>query len=149
MDRNSIIGFILLVILAGGYIFWNNHEKSAWEAQMAQRSADSLALALKQHPVTPATAKPADTTAIAKIIDTTLAPALRDGTASDVNISNGELNVTFSTKGGFPVDASLANFKTYKGGGLHIFKGVNGNKLSFNIPVDGKTVATDQLFFTP
>jgi YidC/Oxa1 family membrane protein insertase len=149
MDRNSIIGFVLLLALGAGYIFWNNHEQSQYQAQVAKMRTDSLALALKQHPVTPQSATAAVTDTTAKFVDSTLAPAFRGGTASDVNISNGALTVTFSTKGGFPTDAVLADFKTSQGGPLHIFKGTAGNKLSFNIPVNGKTVATDQMSFTP
>lgn len=147
MDRNSIIGFVLLLALGAGYIFWNNHEQSLYQAQLAKSRADSTALAIKLHPATPQSAMAAsDTTA--KVVDTTLPAGFR-GTASDVNISNGELTVTFSTKGGFPTDAVLNDFKTSQGGPLHIFKGDAGNKLSFNLPINGKTVASDQLFFTP
>jgi YidC/Oxa1 family membrane protein insertase len=144
MDRNSIIGFVLLLALGAGYIFWNNHEQKLY---LEQKHADSVAAAANQKPVIPQQQiVKADTTA--QIIDTTL-PAAHRGTASNVSVSNGELTVAFSTKGGFPIDANLSNFKTYTGGELHIFKGEHGNKLSFNIPVDGKTIATDQLFFTP
>ncbi|WP_106521190.1 membrane protein insertase YidC [Taibaiella chishuiensis] len=144
MDRNSIIGFVLLLALGAGYIFWSNHEQKLYQEQ---KYADSMALAATRKPVTPQqqiAGTPADSL---RAIDTTLPPAYR-GAATLVNLSNGELNLQFSTKGGYPVQANFDSFKTSAGAPLAYFKG-NGNKLSFNIPVNGKTVATDQLYFTP
>lgn len=145
MDRNSIIGFVLLLALGAGYIFWNNHEQTVYQEQ---KMADSLAMLANQKPITPqaqTTASLTDTAA--KVTDSTLPPAFR-GKEQLVSISNGELTLQFNTKGGYPVEASLDSFKTYGGGKLSIFKS-NANKLSFNIPVNGKTLTTDQLFFTP
>lgn len=146
MDRNSIIGFVLLLALGGGYIFWNNHEQKLY---LEQKRADSIAVAANQKPITPQQqiATPADTAAVQQV-DTTLPVAFR-GKASEVTLSNGQLSLRFNTKGGFPVQADLDSFKTYGGTALSIFKGEKGNKLSFNVPVNGKTVATDQLYFTP
>lgn len=146
MDRNSIIGFVLLLALGGGYLLWNNHEQKAY---FEQKRVDSIAKAATMKPLTPAQqiVTPKDTVA-ANTVDTSL-PAVFRGTATMVNLSNGDLDLQFSTKGGFPVAASLDSFKTYSGKQLNIFKGEKGNKLSFNIPVNGKTIATDQLYFTP
>ena len=143
MDRNSIIGFVLLLALGAGYIFWNNHEQTVYQEQ---KMADSLAMAANQKPITPV---PHDVLldTVKKAVDSTLPAAFR-GEEKLVSISNGELTLQFNTKGGYPVQASLDSFKTYGGKELNIFKG-NSNKLSFNIPVNGKTIVTDQLYFTP
>jgi len=144
MDRNSIIGFVLLLALGAGYIFWNNHEQKLY---LEQKHADSVAMAANRKPIAPQqqAALQADTL---KAADSTLPPAFR-GAASTVAISNGELSLKFSTKGGFPIESGLDSFKNYDGTPLAIFKGEKGNRLSFSIPVNGKTVATDQLYFTP
>lgn len=148
MDRNSIIGFVLLLLLGTGYIFWNNHEQKIY---LEQRAADSVAKAATQTANLPAAAlhpgNAGDSTVAALPADTA-APAAYSGTASRVVLDNGNLHLTFSTKGGYPVQASLDSFKTYKGDSLVFFKGKN-NELSFNIPVNGKTVSTRQLYFTP
>jgi YidC/Oxa1 family membrane protein insertase len=145
MDRNSIIGFVLLLALGAGYIFWNNHEQKAY---LEQKHADSVAMAANRKPVITAqqVAIPADSAN--RVIDTTLPPAFR-GTAGRVSLSNDDVSLQFNTKGGFPVEAGLDSFKTYAGKPLSIFSGEKGNKLSFNIPVNGKTLSTDQLYFTP
>lgn len=145
MDRNSIIGFVLLLALGAGYLFWNNHEQKLY---LEQKRADSLAMVANKKPVTPQQqiATPADT--LARLADSSLPTAYR-GQAATVGINNGDLNVQFTTKGGYPIQANLDSFKTYGGAPLNIFKGEKGNKLSFNIPVNGKTISTDQLYFTP
>lgn len=145
MDRNSIIGFVLLLALGAGYIFWNNHEQ---KLHYEQKTADSIAMAANQKPIIQQQKNASAVDSLNKTVDSTLPAAFR-GTASNVNVSNGELSLTFSTKGGYPVDAQLDSFKTSAGGPLHVFKGEKGNKLSFNIPVNGKTIPTEQLYFTP
>ncbi|WP_118950622.1 membrane protein insertase YidC [Taibaiella helva] len=145
MDRNSIIGFVLLVALGAGYIFWNNHEQKLY---LEQKHADSVAMAANRKPVTPLPQQAAVADSASRVVDSTLPAAFR-GSESLVTLSNGELSLQFSTKGGYPVQASLDSFKTYSGGQLSIFKGNKGNKLSFSVPVNGKTLLTDQLYFTP
>lgn len=144
MDRNSIIGFLLLLALGAGYIFWSNHEQKLY---LEQKAMDSIAQAATQKPITPQQQilAPSDTTV--KEIDSTLPAAFR-GVEQEIRLSNGELNIAFSTKGGYPVTANLEDFTTFAGKPLNIFKGKN-NKLSFHIPVNGRTVTTDELFFTP
>jgi YidC/Oxa1 family membrane protein insertase len=149
MDRNSIIGFALLLLLGTGYIFWNNHEQKAY---LEQRSADSVAKAAILTSNLPATHLHSDTSsgdkAAALVPADSNVPGAYSGTESRVILDNGNLHLTFSTKGGYPVQASLDSFKTYSGDSLIFFKGKN-NELSFDIPVNGKTVSTRQLYFTP
>jgi YidC/Oxa1 family membrane protein insertase len=145
MDRNSIIGFVLLLLLGTGYIFWNNHEQQQY---LAQKAIDSVAQAAVQKPVTAQQpVVPSTDSAKALPVDSTL-PATFRGTASYVSLDNGDLKLRFSTKGGYPVQATLNHYKTFSGDTLSFFNGKD-NKLSFTIPVNGKTITTDELYFTP
>ncbi|MFT4061556.1 MAG: membrane protein insertase YidC [Edaphocola sp.] len=147
MDRNSIIGFVLLLAMAGTYFWWNNHEQQAY---LAQKTADSIAMAAVQKPISAQqdmAAPKADTAAAPTVVDSSLPAAFR-GMAEDKTIGNGLLTVRFNTKGGYPVQATLDSFKTYGGKPLAIFSG-NQNKFSFSIPANGKTLLTDQLYYTP
>lgn len=144
MDRNSIIGFVLLLALGAGYIFWNNHEQKAY---LEQKQADSVAMAALRKPVTPHDQIIAPLDSTAKSEDTAQVATAFQGKSKLVPLSNGTLSMQFSTKGGYPVEADLDSFKTFDGKPLAIFKGTKGNKLSFNIPVNGKTIATDELYF--
>lgn len=145
MDRNTIIGFVLLCALGAGYIFWSNHEQSAY---LEQKRTDSLAIAATQKPIAPQeTATIADSLNAVSIVDTTLSAAFR-GQAETVVLQNEVLKVEFTTKGAYPVTAGLDSFKTYDGQPLYIFSG-DQNKLSIQVPVSGKNVSSDELYFTP
>lgn len=146
MDRNSIIGFVLLLLLGSGYVFLTNKQQKDY---LAQKTADSLANAATiavQDSLNAITA-PKVSAAEEAVTDTTLAAAFQ-GKASFVTVTNGDLNLTFTTKGAYPVKAGLNQFKTYYGDSLAIFDGPN-NKLSFNIPVDGRIMPTENLYFEP
>lgn len=150
MDRNSIFGFGLLLVLLIGYIAYNNYSQSEFDTQ---KKADSIAAA-KAHP------KPlADTTAVAavNIVDSATAaandsilaaqPAAYRGEAKEVVLENANLSVSFSTKGAHPVAAILKDYKTYDGDVLKLFDG-NYNKLSAVLPIDNGRTATEDLYYT-
>jgi len=151
MDRNSIIGFVLLLLLGGGYIFYSNHEAEQYKAERAKIVADSLAQVQKLAPAAPT---PSVDSTVALLADSTIvaedtAYNVFKGKAETITMGNSILTLGVSTKGGAPISAQLDSFKTYIGHkDLYIFNG-DVNKLSFAIPFDGKTVATSDLFFVP
>lgn len=147
MDRNSIIGFGLLVLLLIGYVAYNNYSQNQFEQK---KIADSIAQA-KIHPK-PLAEKPAtiDTTSTAASVNDSLEmakpPAFR-GEAKMVVLENADLAVTFSTKGAHPVKAVLKKYKTYDGQPLVLFNG-KYNQLSAVLPIDNGTKATGDLYYT-
>jgi YidC/Oxa1 family membrane protein insertase len=146
MDRNSVIGFILLVALLIGYIVYNNQTQ---EKYYQQKKADSIAYA-KAHP------RPAiDTTAklkqAAAVVDSALIksqPPAYHGTAQNITLENKKLSLTFSTKGGFPTTAVIKDYKTYRQTPLVFFNGA-GNQVGVTLPINNGAVATTDLFYTP
>ncbi len=155
MDRNSIIGFVLLILIAGGYFLWSNHEQQVY---YEQKRADSLAKVANQTAVPAATALPltnSDTgVAATDAVDPDMPPVFH-GKNERITLSNGKLSVQFNTKGGAPVEAALDSFRTYESRyitkdslQLKIFTG-DSNRFAYIIPVNGRSVATDELYFTP
>lgn len=151
MDRNSIIGFVLLLLLGTGYIFWSNHEQKAF---LAKKAADSVAAVHRAQisPVKSASQNPqkdSNSTAVNTVSDTTTSKdSLFHGKTTYTAISNNVLALQFSSKGGYPVQATLKKFKNYGGGVVNYFDGAN-NGLSISIPYNGQTISTQELFFTP
>lgn len=151
MDRNSIIGFSLIVLLLVGYFAYNNYSKNEYEKN---RIADSIAHA-KAHP------QPiVDSTKVANIApvatDTTAAaddsvindlPKALKGEAKDIRFENDDLAITFSTKGAHPVKALLKQYKTYQGDSLYLFDGADNNKLSAVLPINNGAIATSDLYY--
>lgn len=148
MDRNSIIGFALLLLLVVGYVVYNNNEQQKFAEQ---KHTDSVANA-KAHPkpvaTAPASATVPDTVA-ARINDSIQAalPAAYRGQATNVIMENKDLALTFSTKGARPVSALLKNYKTSDKKPLYLFSGA-GNDLSAVLPINNGSVATSDLYYT-
>lgn len=146
MDRNSLIGFSLLVLLLIGYFAYNNYSKNEYEKQ---RIADSIANAKLQPP------KPAfDSSRTVQLaaVDTTVADSTANAlqasnqVAEDVKLENEDLAITFSTKGAHPVSALLKKYKTYQGDSLYLFDG-DYNKLSAVLPINNGALATSDLYY--
>lgn len=147
MDRNSIIGFGLLILLLIGYLTYNNYSQSEIEKQ---KIADSIASA-KVHPKPLATTETAPTpdSATAAVNDSILAskPAAFRGEEKTVVLENSDVAIQLTTKGAHPVSATLKKYKTYDGAPLKLFDG-DYNRLSAVLPIDNGKTATGDLFYT-
>lgn len=149
MDRNQVIGFSLLGVLLVGYLWYNSYEQKQYEQQKkAKAVADSIA-----HPkpkVDSAQIVAAQNTVIADSATAALRasqPTSYYGQAQNVTLENEKLSIQFSTKGAFPVTATLLGYNTYYGKPLSLFSGA-GNQLSATLPLDnGKSTA--DLYYTP
>jgi YidC/Oxa1 family membrane protein insertase len=150
MDKNSAIGFGLLVAILIGYFTYSNYEQNKY---LAAKTADSIAYA-KTHP------KPkidtAKLAAVAQIDSATqalndsarkLLPAAFNGTAQDIILENEKLAVTINTKGAYASAARLKDFKTYHQAPLYLFKGAENN-MSMILPTNKGALSTSDLYFT-
>lgn len=151
MDKNSAIGFGLLVALLIGYFSYSNYEQNKY---YKQKAIDSIAFA-KAHPkpLVDTTVKKSDVAedSATKAINEAarmLLPQAFNGTAQEVVLENSKLAITINTKGAYPIAAQLKDFKTYYKEPLYLFKGA-GNSMSMVLPVDKGAVATSDLFFIP
>lgn len=116
MDKNTVAGFGLLMLLLIGYIFYNQGAESKLKQQ---HTTDSIANA-KLHYTFP--------TDKAKTRGTDSATAVTDSLAVQIpvqesTIENNELAITLSNKGGYPVKVQLKKFKTSDGKPLMLFEG--------------------------
>ena len=118
MDRNTVIGFVLLGLLLFVYLYINTKSSHELEAQR-KHVQDSIAFVTKVKEDAAAKAAAAaaaaqkDTTAIAKTIDTTGFNKAFNGTEERVTLENDLVRIVFSNKGGQPVDVQLKKYKSY------------------------------------
>jgi YidC/Oxa1 family membrane protein insertase len=145
MDRNQVIGFVLLALLLIGYIGYNQYEQKQYE----QAKKVEVEAKARLKPKTDSLASKA-VAPIAPVVDSTtranMPPAL-SGIASVVTLENKDLKLDFNTKGGAPVVANLKAYRTYHKKPLILFSGKN-NHLSAVLPYDNGR-ATETLYFTP
>ncbi|NSL88210.1 membrane protein insertase YidC [Chitinophaga solisilvae] len=155
MDRNSVIGFLLLGVLLVGYIFFN--QKQQVKASKEKARQDSIANLNK--PKAPVN----DTAAFAAAANgTPLDSAHQAQLAGEFGIfanaavaplqttvlENDELKITFTNKGGQPAGVQLKKFKTSDGAPLMLVQG-SFNRLSVEVPAGpNKVLNSADLFFT-
>ncbi|MBK8146148.1 MAG: membrane protein insertase YidC [Bacteroidetes bacterium] len=138
MDKNTVIGFGLLMLMLIGYIFYNQNGQTQLQKQ---HIADSIAKA-KLAPIPTNSSK--DTTLIAgkSALDTNAVAVETPEVLS--TIENDDIIITFTNKGGYATKAELKKFKTYDHKPLILFEGDNnvvdyGFKSAFGGIVHSKT----------
>lgn len=146
MDRRSIIGFVLMAVLAAGYFWYSTNEAKKFQEQ--KRYEDSLHAATRPQitdtlVATQPTIVQADSI---PVTDSGIAPAFRKSEGKTVALSNKLLTVEFNTKGAVPQAILLDTYKTYSKEPLYFAKG-EGNKFNIVLPFQGSSIQTQDLMF--
>jgi YidC/Oxa1 family membrane protein insertase len=147
MDRNTVIGFVLLALLFFGYFYYTKQGQLAAERQQ-QHIQDSLN---KLKPKVDTTLKMHAADSLAAKKDSSLAGIKQDTTGKEqlITVENKVLKITFSNKGGQPKEILLKNFKTFNGQPLILQNG-SFNNISYAINTgNNRTAQTSDLLFTP
>ena len=147
MDRNTIIGFVLLALLFFGYFYYNKQGQQALTDKQ-QHIQDSISRL-----------KPKTDSIIAKADS-----AKRDSTVKQISgfqqdsipnveqlttLENNVIKIIFTNKGGQPKIVELKNFKTFVDKPLIIENG-SFNKISYPVNTGAnQTAQTADLFFKP
>ena len=145
MDRNTVIGFVLLAILLFAYLFIST--KNSQELQVRKKNyEDSLARVegLKKSSV--ATKK--DTVALAPAIlrDTTAVGKALNGTEQLFTVENELLKIVFSNKGGQPKTVELKKYNAWDKSPVKLVDN-NSGKLSYAINFSNQSAQVADLFF--
>jgi YidC/Oxa1 family membrane protein insertase len=131
MDRNTIIGFVLLALLLFTYLFTATKSNQQLERQKL-RQADSLAavkkiqesLQIKQDSVKGKLASGDSLTGFNKAIG---------GSEKFLTVENDLLKIVFSNKGGQPREVVLKNFKVYDSSQVQLVDSSVTNRLTYPI----------------
>ena len=111
-DRNTVIGFIVLALLFGGYFWWTSKEQTAARKQLAieQAKKDSIsAVQAKQNSV--ATQQDSlHTDTLNKIKESGQFQKAVFGPERFLTVNNGVMSITFTSKGGQPKKVELTKF---------------------------------------
>ena len=160
MDKNSIIGLILIALLIGSYTYFN--QPNPEELKAARRKQDSIDAVVRDQQkqiAAPAAAPltPADTMA-ASGNDSLAEDVTRrqwgefagavTGTETFTVLENDLLKVTISSQGGTIKSAVLKNYKTDKGMPVTLMSG-DSSSLSLSFSAQNRTIQTENLFFEP
>ncbi len=162
MDRTTVIGLLLIVVILIGYMFWSRPSKE--EMARMQRQRDSIAMVnrAEQERLTEEIRKTEEQTRMLAS-DTTLADSLRqrdlqdqfgafsqaaDGENRFITMENELMKVRIATKGGRPYSVELKNYKRYDQQPLILFDG-DSTIFGFKFFAQNRSIATNNLYFTP
>ncbi|HUS03616.1 MAG TPA: membrane protein insertase YidC [Chitinophagaceae bacterium] len=145
MDRNTIIGFVLLALLFFGYFYYTRQGQLALETQK-QHIQDSIN---RLKPKTDTLLAKTDSSKIYSVTKVS-SPFQQDSVPAVEQLSileNDVIKITFTNKGGQPKLVELKKFKTFDGKPLILENG-SFNKLSYVINTGvNQTSQTSDLFF--
>ena len=135
MDKNTVIGFILIAVILFGFTFYQ--KRQATKAAEWQAQQDSIALAnrlpedtVEIVPAVPVQAPaPAPETAIYK--DESL-NSLHGGEGTIVNLENDKIILSLNSKGAQPWSVEVKDYRNYDSTALQIFK-AGGSEYSVSI----------------
>jgi len=160
MDRNSIIGYVLIFAIFAGYIFYTN--KNLEEAREIQRVEDSIASRnsnLDSLSKLVETIESANKSEEQESIDgfeaTGIDTSAENATAVEVvpetpekivTLQNSELALNISSKGGRLADVWLKNYKTYDSTDLYLFT-KDRSSFNYTIPLKDGIIRTQELDF--
>lgn len=144
MDRNSVIGFILLGVLLVGYIIFNQKQQVKSLREKARQ--DSIANLNKPKTLTDTTGTAATPDSAQLAGEYGVFANAATGAEQNTILENELVKITFTNKGGQPETVQLKDFKTSEGDPLILLKG-SFNRLSLQLPVNNHTLNTADLFF--
>jgi len=165
MDKNTITGFALIIVILITFSYFN--KPSQREIDAAKRQNDSL-VQVEAENARQADSKARDAAAAlqGKLTDTksdsTGKIAVNDelknlygvfsdaakGTEHFITLENNLMKVRVSTKGGKIYSVELKGYKRFNGEPLVLFEG-DKNRFGLNFFSQNKSIQTDQFFFVP
>lgn len=146
MDRNNIIGLVLIfAIFAGSFYFLKPTEQEIKAEQALQDSLKNVKEGIL--PANDTTVSAANTLILDSAILAKPFGAARVGQEQIVTLENDVLKVELSSKGGKVKSVQLKGETNFDGSALNILEG-NNNKFGFAFNAKGENVNTNDLNFT-
>ena len=132
MDKNSIIGFVLIGLILFGFTWYQSKQMNKQMEVQAQLDSIARAEALERAALDSAATLAAlqDTAAVpvqAAIYKDSLLELSHNSSAEFLTLENDKLAVTFTTKGAQPYSVMVKEYKTYEQEDLYIIKPEAGN----------------------
>ena len=150
MDKNNIIGFVLIAAVLIGFGIWSQPSAEQIAAQQKQDSIENVARAKAENAAKlAAQQKTAQAKAAAEADTTALFYAALQGNATDVVLKNKSVELTVSTKGGVVSKAVIKNFEDCNGNKDVTLFDSKTQSLNFALAAKEVNINTADLYFTP
>ena len=150
MDKNNIIGFVLIAAVLIGFGIWSQPSAEQIAAQQKQDSIENVARAKAENAAKMAAQqKTAQAKAAAEADTTALFYAALQGNATDVVLKNKNVELTVNTKGGVVSKAVIKNFEDCNGNKDVTLFDSKTQSLNFALAAKEVNINTADLYFTP
>ena len=150
MDKNNIIGFVLIAAVLIGFGIWSQPSAEQIAAQQKQDSIENVARAKAENAAKMAAQqKTAQAKAAAEADTTALFYAALQGNTTDVVLKNKSVELTVSTKGGVVSKAVIKNFEDRNGNKDVTLFDSKTQSLNFALAAKEVNINTADLYFTP
>ena len=150
MNKDTIIGFVLIAVVLIGFSWYN--QPSAEEIEAA-RKQDSIAAAIKDNAAKQAkineAARKAQAEEAAKADSSALFFAALSGTSQPVVLKNDKVELTFDTKGGTISKAIIKGFEDRDNKMDVTLFDQSTQQMNFMLAGKNENIITKDLFFTP
>jgi YidC/Oxa1 family membrane protein insertase len=150
MDKNTIIGFVLIAAVLIGFSWWSRPSEEEIAQQRIQDSITAIAKQKAEQKLKAEQEVAKANSASQAVEDTTAAfYKAMSGKAQNVVLKNSKVELTFNTKGGVVEKAVIKGFKTNDGSNdLTLFDSKN-QSLKFMLAGKETNIITSDLYFTP
>ncbi|PIV62051.1 MAG: membrane protein insertase YidC [Bacteroidetes bacterium CG02_land_8_20_14_3_00_31_25] len=166
MDKNTVIGIILIVVIFGIFAWVN--QPSEVEIAKAKQQRDSIekvindslkTVALQQSTVENSVPTLTSNDSASQVLPDSLIEKKNEdiygdfskaaeGTTKFITLENNKIKIKFSTLGGRPYSVELKEYKTYDSLPLILFDG-DSTVFGLNFFSQNKSISTNNLFFEP
>ena len=149
MNRDTLIGFVLIGLVLIGFSWWNTPSAEQIEAQ---RHEDSIAAVMKDNALrkqAEEAKRQAEAEEAAKNDSSSLFFSALNGQNSQVVLKNDKVELTFNTKGGTVSKAVIRNFEDKDGAKDVTLFDENTQQMNFMLAGKQENIITQDLFFTP
>ena len=150
MNKDTIIGFVLIALVLIGFSWYNQPSQEEIEAA---RKQDSIATAMQQNAAkkqkAEEAARKAQADAAAQGDTTAMFYASLNGKNEPVVLKNDKVELTFNTKGGTLAKAVIKGFENLEDGMDVTLFDEKTQQLNFMLAGKSENIITKDLFFTP
>ncbi len=150
MDKNNIIGFVLIAAVLIGFGVWSQPSKEEQAAARRQDSIENVARQKAENAAKLAAQQKTEQAKAAAEADTTaLFHAALNGKPADIVLKNKKVELTINTKGGVVTKAVIKNFEDRNGNKNVTLFDSKTQSLNFALAAKDVNVNTADLYFTP
>ncbi len=146
MDRNQIIGLVLIFLILGAYAIWFAPEGDPTKTEVDKAKTEIKAAQTSTKQTLGEQAPVLDSATLQKAGSFA---AVMKGTAQELVLENKDLKIKLNTRGGLVAYAELKDFKRFDGGALTL---INQTNSQMNWLLDTKTtlgkINLNQVYFT-